>query len=157
MIFFYLNSLILGPKFVCLQSNKHDNKKLTYKHFRYYKILSNKMEKYNNYTQLLNIYHIYYKKEYKLPDNVSMFSNENSESELIEFQKDLAYYKTNYYFAKYDEKENKQLLVKHRILYHLHDGSTPLYTSTSIIKLIIESINQNIKIGNINITTEKNR
>jgi hypothetical protein len=86
------------------------------------------------FVTLLNLFHMFYKKEYKLVDNAIFFNDLKEMQEFKEHSiKNMA---KNVYCEFYNVNKNKQLLNKYKKIYHLSINEELSYTSDNIINLL---------------------
>jgi hypothetical protein len=103
------------------------------------------------FVDLMNMYHIYYKKHNNIKGNKTFFDNLH---EIREFKEDMINSEKNKYFDKYNEIKNSELLKIHNQLYHAKINGTYQFSSTNIIYLIKHLVFLNIDITQIEIEKE---
>lgn len=93
------------------------------------------------HVELMNLFHIHYSRENKLPEGVSMFDKETGNTELKIFEIELSRFEQSmfsksYYLNKYDEKLNDKLLDKYDRIYHLEVDNKKIYSSNVLLILL---------------------
>lgn len=106
---------------------------------------------YNSFVTLMNIYHIFYKKEHKLPHTAIMIENKD---EMNSFKDHMINSEKKYYLNEYDKQKNIEYLKKYNTLYHAKIDGKYSYTSSNIIYLISYLIKLMIDINKIEIEKE---
>lgn len=108
-------------------------------------------DEYNDFVTLMNIYHIFYKKEHKLSSNSTIFDNKD---EMNSFKDAMIDSEKKNYLNEYDEQKNIKYLKKYNMLYHAKINNEFKYTSSNIIYLISYLVGLKCNINEIEIEKE---
>jgi hypothetical protein len=95
------------------------------------------------FVNLLNLFHSFYKREYDLPPSANFFDKTHGLKEMQEFKKQCME-SGEAYFKFYEKKNNEDLLKKYKKIYHLTINGHYSYTSSNVIKIITNITSMNI-------------
>jgi len=104
------------------------------------------------FVDLLNLFHTFYKRENDLPTSAHFFDKDHGLKEIQEFKKQSVEC-GNSYFKFYKKEINQKLLKKYNVIYHLTVNDHYTYTSNNVLKLLTNVLSFNMT--NWDIITER--
>ena len=109
------------------------------------------------FVDLLNLYHTFYKRENNLPANTHFFDETHGLKEIQEFKKQ-SMDCPNSYIEFYKDENNEELLKKNEVIYHLTVNGHNTYTSNNVVKILTKVLAFNMSKWDIvtHKKTEKN-